>query len=97
MLKYNNSQKTERGFDQIPSLLEKQLKDTFECKKCHNKINFQFFINTELISVNAVFDKNNDLWRIETPNLGLLKIKDIKCLKCGAKFDISEIKNDNNN
>ena len=70
----------------FPLFLSEQLGENFKCSKCKNKINFQIFYEVELISTNVVFDYYNKIWRIEAPNLGPLKIKDIKCLNCQTKI-----------
>lgn len=87
---FRQSENTGQGFERIPLFLDTELGINLECPKCKNKINFQIFVDVELMSINAVIDHYNKIWRIETPNVGPLKIKDIKCLNCGNKN--SEIK-----
>lgn len=87
--KIENSNTKENNKDswieQIPYLLDSKFGMKLECPKCHNKIYFKVFFESELISTNAVIDNYNKIWRIETPNIGVLKIKDIKCTSCGIK------------
>ena len=88
ILKSEIFQKTEhigKGFDNLPLFLDSELGTDFICPRCKNKVNFQIFLDVELMSINALFDYSNQIWRIETPNLGPIKIKDIKCLNCGLK------------
>lgn len=81
--------------EQIPYLLDAKFGIKLECPKCHNKIYFQVFIESELISTQAIIDNYNKIWRIETPNIGVMKIKDIKCTTCGIKNSEKEfIKNE---
>lgn len=83
---FKNSEKIGNSFEKLPIFLHEKLGENFECPNCHNKMNFQIFYESELISTNVVFDYYNKIWRIESPNLGPLKIKDIKCLNCHIKI-----------
>jgi len=92
-------QKTEqivgKGFEQIPLFLDAELGTNLKCPKCNNKQYFQVFFDSEVISVNTIIDHYSKIWRIETPTLGALKIKNIKCLNCGNKNSDKEfIKNE---
>lgn len=82
---FKNSENVGQGFDKIPLFLDSKLGVNLECPKCNNRVNFQVFFDVELIATNAMIDHYNKIWRIETPNLGVLKIKDVKCLSCGIK------------
>jgi hypothetical protein len=87
---FQKSENIGKGFEKIPLFLDSELGIELKCPKCRNRTNFQIFINVELMSFNALIDYYNKIWRIETPNLGPVKIKDIKCLNCGIKD--SEVK-----
>ena len=92
---FQKSENIGQGFDKIPRFLDSKLGTNLECPKCHNKTNFQIFFDVELMSANAIIDYPSKIWRIETPNIGVLKIKDIKCLSCGIKnTEMEFIKND---
>lgn len=82
---FKYSENIGKGFDQIPIFLENKLGMNLKCPNCSNKQRFQMFLNVELMSINTVLDQKSQVWRIEVPNLGVLKIKDIKCLSCGFK------------
>lgn len=93
---FKNAEKNTQGFERISFFLENELGIDLECPKCKNKTNFQIFLNTELMSINTIIDHYNKVWRIETPNVGPLKIKDIKCLNCGNKDSEIKFKRKNN-
>lgn len=87
---FKNAEKTGQGFDKIPIFLDSKLGIDVKCPKCSNKTNFQIFLDVELMSINTMIDHYYKIWRIETPNLGVLKIKELKCLSCGFKNIESE-------
>ena len=68
------------NIEHIPSFIESKIGD-LTCQHCNSKGNFQFFINSDIISFHGIFDKNKG-WRITKPKFGPLKIKEIKCLSC---------------
>ena len=93
---FKQSEMNNQGFERIPRFLDDELGIDLECPKCKNKIYFQIFMDVELMSVNTVIDYYNKIWRIETPNVGPLKIKDIKCLTCGNKDSETKLERKNN-
>lgn len=68
------------NIEKIPSLIENELGD-FVCPNCNSKGNFQFFVESDIISFQGVYDKKKG-WRITKPKYGPLKIKQVKCLEC---------------
>lgn len=59
---------------------------TARCPKCGNETEFTAYMTTDIISVNLIADSRIDRpWVITEPNLGMLKVKDIRCSKCNYR------------
>lgn len=68
------------NIENIPTFIEEQIGD-FVCPNCNSKENFQFFVESDIISFHGIYDKKKG-WRITKPKYGPLKIKQIRCLEC---------------
>jgi len=89
---FNQAEMKDKGIEKIPRFLDQELGLDVKCPKCKNDVNFQIFCEMDLISFNSVIDHLNQIWRIEAPNFGPMKIKELKCLSCGTKDDLDKFK-----
>lgn len=80
---FQKSENIGGSFEKLPRFLNENLGKEIKCPKCNNKNRFQIFFDVELMSINTYLDKG--LWRIDSPSMGPIKIKNIKCLSCGEK------------
>ena len=72
--------------ESISGVIKNKLGTEARCPKCGNELEFSVYMNTDVISVNLVSDERAQRpWMITSPNLGVLKIKDVRCGGCGYR------------
>ena len=56
------------------------------CPRCDNEIEFTVYLTTDVVSVSIIADgRVSRPWMITDPSLGVLKIKDVRCARCGYR------------
>ena len=68
----------------IGDVIGKNIGQSAICPKCGNAGEFTVYMKTDVVSVNITSDDRvGRSWMITEPNLGMLKVKDLRCCKCG--------------
>ena len=70
----------------LSDVIRNKLGSTARCPKCGNESEFTAYMTTDIVSVNVVADTRiGRPWMITEPNLGMLRLRDIRCSRCGHR------------